>query len=127
MKVFYTTASGESRCEEIKSHVRLIEEPDGLHSISKSSIFRDIEDKRNSMVFIWQDVSPAEGGSVTNDSLLRIEVAKSNRQSIEIARLWKRKLRRVCFGIANGIWFSMFLLLVALVVYVSYAVVTYYV
>jgi len=127
MKVFYTTSSGESKVEEIRPHVRLIEMPDGLHSISKSSVFRDIEDKRNSMVFIWQDVSPAEGGSVTNDSLLRIEVAKSNRQSVEIARLWKRRLRRVCFGIANGIWFSIFLLWIALVVYVLYAVVTYYV
>lgn len=118
MRVFYTTSSGLATVEEVKPHVRVIEMKDGLHTITKDSVYRDIENERNAMVFIWQDVTPSQGGSLTEDALLSIEVAKMNRQSTKISRYWKRKYARGMWWFLRAVYFSIFLIWVSLGIYV---------
>lgn len=122
IRVFYTTSSGLSTVEDINPHIRLIEMKDGLHTIAKESIYRDIEDEKNSMVFIWQDVTPAEGGCVTEDALKGIEVAKMHRQSTEISRFWKRRYTRGIWWFLRAAYFSIVLIWISLIIYIIYEV-----
>jgi len=122
MRVLYTTSSGTTTVEDVKPHVRLIEMKDGLHTITKASVYRDIEDERNSMVFIWQDVTPSQGGEVTEEALMGIEVAKQHRQSAEISRFWKRRYARGMWWFLRAVYFSIVLIWLTLGIYVAYEV-----
>ena len=95
---------------------------DGLHTITKSSVYRDIEDEKNAMVFVWQDVTPAEGGELTEDALKGVEVAKQHRQSTEISRYWKRRYTRGLWWFLRAAYFSIVIIWIFLIVYIIYEV-----
>lgn len=123
LRAIYTTSSGESTVENIKPHTRLIEMLDGLHTITKTAIYRDIDDERTSYIFFWQGVTPAEGANVTEDMLKTIEVCKQHHQPIALSRYWRRKYSRGMWWALRGIYFSTVLVWIGCSLYVLFEVV----
>lgn len=119
MRIVYTTSSGMTSVEDVKAHIRLIECRDGLHCIDKGSIYRDIDDKKNAMVFIWQDVTPSDGSVLTEDALKSVEVAKQHHQSTEISKQWWRSLGNGMMWLGRCLYFSIFLSLIFFAFYVT--------
>jgi len=95
IKVIYVSVSGRAIVEDINSNMKLVEEPDGLHPLQPSNVWRNDAHRiasfgpDDSIAVIWQGItSPESFGEgltkefvsrqITDDFILKLHASKQH-------------------------------------------------